>query len=155
MPIAVQALLFYCALSNFDIFKNNNYIPFITTLIFISLNTIASITTLMMHNMETLDKGQIEAAYSLGMNQKQVFKYILFEQGLRRTKPFISQQFILNIKDTALFSVVGFMGLIWQADRNKVFDYDQITPYFIVSIIYLFLVRMTNYLDKKTKKKMI
>ncbi|WP_157084484.1 hypothetical protein [Maize bushy stunt phytoplasma] len=47
------------------------------------------------------------------------------------------------------------MGFIWQADRNKVFDYDQITPYFIVSIIYLFLVRMTNYLDKKTKKKMI
>ncbi|WP_069028160.1 ABC transporter permease subunit [Maize bushy stunt phytoplasma] len=78
IPIAVQVLLFYCALSNFDIFKNNNYTPFITTLIVISLNTIASITTLMMHNIETLDKGQIEAAYSLGMNQKQVFKYILF-----------------------------------------------------------------------------
>ncbi|WP_152550820.1 ABC transporter permease subunit, partial ['Chrysanthemum coronarium' phytoplasma] len=124
--------------------------PFITTLLVISLNTIANLTNLFMHNIKMLDKGQIEAAYSLGMNQKQVFKYILFEQGLQRTKPFIWQQFILNIKDTALFYVVGFMGFIWQADRNKVFDYDQITPYFIVSIIYLFLVRMTNYLDKKT-----
>ncbi|BAD04579.1 ABC-type amino acid transport system, permease [Onion yellows phytoplasma OY-M] len=63
--------------------------PFITTLLVISLNTIANLTNLFMHNIKMLDKGQIEAAYSLGMNQKQVFKYILFEQGLQRTKPFI------------------------------------------------------------------
>ncbi|QKX95595.1 transporter substrate-binding domain-containing protein [Candidatus Phytoplasma asteris] len=152
IPIAVQALLFYFALSNFDIFKNNNYTPFITTLIVISLNTIASITTLMMHNIETLDKGQIEAAYSLGMNQKQVFKYILFEQGLQLTKPFIWQQFIFNIKDTALFSLITFVSLIKQAKDNASIDYDTLTPYFIVSVVYLILVKSIQFISKKTNK---
>ncbi|ABC65214.1 conserved hypothetical protein [Aster yellows witches'-broom phytoplasma AYWB] len=50
-----------------------------------------------------VDKGQIESAFSLGMNQKQTFYNIIFSQALKKSVPFVITKFIINIKDFTSF----------------------------------------------------
>lgn len=58
---------------------------------------------------------------------------------------------ILNTKDAALFEIIVFIELIWQAKITLSISWDLFIPYFIVSMIYLILVILTNYINKKTK----
>ncbi|MBP3059269.1 transporter substrate-binding domain-containing protein [Texas Phoenix palm phytoplasma] len=152
VPISVQALLFFnLFISSFDVFKGFLG-TFYISLIVIVLNTAANLMHIMIENIRFLDQGQIEAAYALGMEKKQVFRYIIFDQSIKRTYPSIFSQFLNNIKDTALFSIIGLMSLLWTAQRNISITYDSVIPYFIVSLIYFVLVSFTNLLVFFTQK---
>lgn len=155
VPVIVLALLFHSVLAkNFEFFKTSLN-AFYVAIIVISLGTTIDFTHKMMHNNKFLDKGQIEAAYALGMNQKQVFKEIIFSQILKRTIPSIKNQFIINIKETAAFSIIGLIDLLWVAKRNVSKTYDVIIPFVVVTLIYIFLVSLIQTASKFkiTKKK--
>ncbi|WP_341266385.1 ABC transporter permease subunit [Candidatus Phytoplasma fraxini] len=149
VPIIIQTLLIYNLLlkTQLNIFKSS-LSSFYTALIIISLNTAFHLISIMVNHAKFLDKGQIEAAYALGMNQKQVFKYIIFEQTLKRIIPSLWSQFIMNFKETSLFAIIGLSSLLWSAERNAAITYNTITPFLIVSVIYLFLVCVINVLNQ-------
>ncbi|QTX03236.1 ABC-type amino acid transport system permease component [Candidatus Phytoplasma luffae] len=155
IPISVQAFLMNRFLTEFS--KNSNIISsnqkvFIAALIIILLNTAANLTSIMINNIKTLDKGQIEGAYALGMDDKKVFKYIIFEQGLKRTYPFIINQLVINIKESALFALIGLNTLLWQAQKEQNLDFDMWTPLIIITVIYLILVFLTRFWIRLRKK---
>ncbi len=153
VPISIQVILVYNLLVlNFDFFKVNSLGSFYTALIIILINNATILTSVFVNNMKLLDKGQIEAAYSLGMEKKQVFSYIILRQTLKRSTPFIWNQLIINFKETALFSIIGLSSLLWTAQRNIVLTNDTITPFVIVSVIYLTLNYLTKYIGKKINK---
>lgn len=154
VPIIVLALLFHSVLANnFEFFKTSLN-AFYVAIIVISLGTTINFTNTMMHHNKFLDKGQIEAAYALGMNQKQVFKEIIFSQILKRTIPSIKNQFIINIKETTAFSIIGLIDLLWVAQRNVSKTYDVIIPFVVITLIYIFLVSLIQTTSKfKITKK--
>ncbi|MDV3205463.1 MAG: transporter substrate-binding domain-containing protein [Weeping tea tree witches'-broom phytoplasma] len=153
VPIAIQALLLYNILiKQIDLLKEPVG-PFFISLFIILFNNAFNFMNIILHHIRFLDQGPIEAAYALGMNQKQVFKHIILEQALKRTSPSIWNQFIVNLKDTALFSIIGLTSLLWSAQRNIAITYDTITPFVIVSIIYLILVSITNIISHKIHKQ--
>ncbi|NWN45646.1 transporter substrate-binding domain-containing protein [Candidatus Phytoplasma pruni] len=153
VPISIQVILVYNLLVlNFDFFKVNSLGSFYTALIIILINNATILTSVFVNNMKLLDKGQIEAAYSLGMEKKQVFSYIILRQTLKRSMPFVWNQLIINFKETALFSIIGLSSLLWTAQRNIVLTNDTITPFVIVSVIYLTLNYLTKYIGKKINK---
>ncbi|WP_349401876.1 ABC transporter permease subunit [Candidatus Phytoplasma solani] len=154
VPIAVQGLIVYKIFIKTGSFNNNVVLRSVyAAFTVISLITMANLTNIMMRNIELINQGQIEAAASLGMNSKQIFRYIIFEQALKTTYPYILQQFIINIKDTALFSIIGLTTLIWKAEQDMSINFDIITPFFIVSVIYLILVGITKYIIKQNSIK--
>ncbi|WP_017193796.1 amino acid ABC transporter permease [Vaccinium witches'-broom phytoplasma] len=150
IPIVIQALLFYSFLVNMPSFKGSLG-PVIVGLIVIMLNTAFNLTEIMLNHIKFLDHGQIEAAYSLGMNQKQVFRYITLGQTFKRTIPSVWNQFIINLKETALFQIIGVVSLIFAAQRQVSITFDTITPYLLISLFYLMLVGMTDLINQKTK----
>ncbi|RMI89196.1 ABC transporter permease subunit [Candidatus Phytoplasma solani] len=147
IPISIQSLLVFNFITTIESFKNIK-IAFSASLIVLLLNTIANLIQIMMHNINLLDKGQIEAGYALGMTQKQVFNCIIFEQSIKKTYPAVGKQFITNIKDISLFSIIGFSSLLWQAQSNASVDLDIWTPYIIVCCVYLIIVFITNFILK-------
>ncbi|MFR0367976.1 transporter substrate-binding domain-containing protein [Candidatus Phytoplasma palmae] len=152
VPISVQALLFFNLFISSVTFFKGFLGTFYISLIVIVLNTTANLMHIMIENIRFLDQGQIEAAYALGMEKKQVFRYIIFDQSIKRTYPSVFSQFLNNIKDTALFSIIGLTSLLWTAQRNISITYDSVIPYFIVSLIYFVLVSTTNLIVFFTQK---
>nr|WP_017192432.1 transporter substrate-binding domain-containing protein [Milkweed yellows phytoplasma] len=153
VPISIQVILVYNLLVlNFNFFKVDSLGSFYTALIIILINNATILTSVFFNNMKLLDKGQFEAAYSLGMKKKQVFSYIILRQTLKRSMPFVWNQLIINFKETALFSIIGLPSLLWSAQRNIVLTNDTITPFVIVSVIYLTLNTLTNCIGKKINK---
>ncbi|PQP79578.1 hypothetical protein C6B37_01550 [Candidatus Phytoplasma phoenicium] len=155
IPLAIVILFLYNCFSfcGVKFFSEGAKGPFYLSLIVCSFNTAFILNNNMINNYKFLDKGQIEAAYVLGMNSQQVFKEIIFNQILQRIMPSLRNQFIFNIKDTAFFSIIGLNNLLWIANRNISATYDIITPLIIISCIYLFLVFLSEILAKFNFKK--
>ncbi|AOF54757.1 ABC-type amino acid ABC transporter, permease protein [Maize bushy stunt phytoplasma] len=149
IPVAAQAMLIYYSIT--FLFKGN-FNPLHTGIFVLILNSLASITMILMQNIKFLDKGQIEAAHSLGMNQKQVFLSIVFPQTLKRSVPFILQQLITNIKDSSFFAIIGVAELSWKAQSNMGATLNPILPFVMISCFYLIIISMTGFLSKMLEK---
>ena len=77
----------------------------------LSLNAGAYMAEIVRGGIEAVDKGQIEAARSLGLTYGKTKKKIVLPQALRTMLPSIINQFIISIKDTSLLSVIGLTEL--------------------------------------------
>lgn len=77
----------------------------------LSLNAGAYMAEIVRGGIEAVDKGQVEAARSLGLTYGKTMKKIVLPQALRTMLPSIINQFIISIKDTSLLSVIGLTEL--------------------------------------------
>ncbi|WP_240992307.1 transporter substrate-binding domain-containing protein [Candidatus Phytoplasma tritici] len=154
IPIAAQAMLVFYGIGYLckDLFEIKSLYAGLFVLV---INSLANITVILMQNIKFLDKGQIEAAHSLGMKQKQVFFSIIFPQTLKRSVPFIVQQFITNIKDSSFFAIIGIAELSWQAQSNMGSTFNPILPFVMISCFYLSIISITNLLNKTFTKNII
>lgn len=87
--------------------------------------------------IESIEKGQVEAAYSLGMSRWQAMRYVVLPQAIRRVLPPLGNDFIAMLKDSSLVSVLGVtditqMGKVYAASTFLYFD-----TYNIVAFLYL------------------
>ena len=102
----VQALIFYYY--GFNLFKrtgltiteiNNIWSFFISGLFTVSLNSTAYLAEVLRGGILAIDKGQTEAARSLGMTNWQTMRKVVFPQAVKNSIPAIGNEFIINIKD--------------------------------------------------------
>ncbi|ABC65431.1 conserved hypothetical protein [Aster yellows witches'-broom phytoplasma AYWB] len=154
IPVAAQAMLVFYGIGYLckDLFEIKRLYAGLFVLV---INSLANITVILMQNIKFLDKGQIEAAHSLGMKKKQVFFSIVFPQTLKRSVPFIVQQFITNIKDSSFFAIIGITELSWQAQSNMGSTFNPILPFVMISFFYLSIISIANLLNKIFNKNII
>jgi His/Glu/Gln/Arg/opine family amino acid ABC transporter permease subunit len=145
-PIFVQLLLWYFGigqlLSNhgFDpytiafnimtVFQNNSLVPLAFSAFFygtigLSFAYGAYLTEVFRAGIETVDKGQTEAALSLGINSRQTMRHIVLPQAVRITVPPFTNYFISLIQDSALLTVLGVAEL---EETTGAFAYPLIDP---------------------------
>ncbi len=146
-PMIVQASFFWYG---FGLFGN----PFYCGLFVVSINTAAYIAEIIRGGIQSIDKGQTEAAYALGMNHIQTMVYVIIPQAIKNAFPAIGNEFIVNIKDTAVLSVIGIFELFNQGRKITGMHYRQLEVYFIVGIIYLFLTYTISSILKRIEIKM-
>ncbi len=122
-------------------------------LITVSLNTTAYLTEVLRGGIESLNKGQMEAARSLGMTRTQSMVHVIFPQGIKNSLPAICNEFIINIKDTSVLSVISVMDLFFIIDsiNGKYANQDGI---FIAAILYLVLTLGISKLLSSIERKM-
>jgi putative lysine transport system permease protein len=104
--------------------------------------------------IQSLDKGQNEAARSIGMNNFQTMIYIILPQAIKNAFPAIGNEFVVNIKDTSVLNVVGITELFFQSMTVAGTTYAFRETFFISAIIYLFLTYTTTSILKVVEKRM-
>ncbi len=140
-PMLVQAMIFYYGLGHLGI-----RIPILLAgLIIVSLNTAAYLTEVLRAGLLGVDVGQREAAESLGMSNAQVYRKILLPQALKNMVPAIGNELVVNIKDTAVLSVIGVAELFYMGRAVASATYRHYEAFIIVSIIYLLTVMVAVY----------
>lgn len=103
--------------------------------------------------IQSIHKGQMEAARSLGMNYAQAMRHIILPQAFRRIIPPLAGQFISLIKDSSLVSVIALADLMFQGQQAVARTYDAFEIYFTVAFLYLvmtFTLSMaTQYVERR------
>ncbi len=112
--------------------------PFILGVIVLALNSAAYQCEIFRAGIQSISKGQFEAARSLGMSGAQTMAFVIIPQTVRRVLPTMTSEFILLYKDTSLLAAVGVMEIVMYA-KTIVASTGSITPYIVAAIFYLVL----------------
>lgn len=147
-PLLLQIFFIYYALPMVDIRLDR----FTAAVLSFTLNYAAYFTEIFRAGIQSIDKGQYEAAKVLGLNYFQTMKLIIAPQALKRVLPPTCSEAINLIKDTALVAVIGLDDLL-RAAKEVVSREFVMYPFFIAAAIYLILtfvvVNLFKYLEKK------
>lgn len=151
-PLMVQILFIYFGLPMAFGFRWNLTIA---SIVIMSINAGAYMTELFRGGIESVDKGQMEAARSLGLSYAQAMRKVVLPQALRTMLPSIINQFIASLKDTSLLSVIGLRELTQNTRIIVANNMEALSMYFIVGVYYWVFVSVltfiANQIEKRTK----
>lgn len=105
-------------------------------IIAISLNSAAYVGEIIRAGLLSIDKGQMEAARSLGMSHKMAMLYIIIPQAFKNILPALGNEVIVLIKESSIVSVVGIHDLMYNADTIRGNTYLPFEPLIIAAAIY-------------------
>ncbi|HEP4081756.1 TPA: amino acid ABC transporter permease [Streptococcus pyogenes] len=106
-------------------------------IIIISLNSGAYISEIVRAGIEAVPKGQLEAAYSLGIRPQNAMRYVILPQAFKNILPALGNEFITIIKDSAFLQTIGVMEL-WNGAQSVVTTtYSPISPLLVAAFYYL------------------
>lgn len=149
-PLLLQLYFTYFGLSVVGI----NLSPFTAAAITFIINYAAYYTEIFRGGLQSIDKGQFEAAKTLGMDYKQTMKRIIIPQTFARVLPPISNEAINLVKDTALVTVIGMPEILKAAKEILNRDFT-ITPFVIAAAIYLCLTFIIVFIFRKLEEKYV
>jgi polar amino acid transport system permease protein len=87
--------------------------------------------------IQSIDRGQMEAARSLGLSHVQAMVHVILPQALRRILPPLASEFIALVKDSSLASVIGFQELAQQTRGVQSGSYMSFEPWLAAAVLYL------------------
>jgi polar amino acid transport system substrate-binding protein len=118
----------------------------------LALNSSAYLAEIFRAGIQSIQKGQFEAASSLGMNGVQTMFFVIIPQTIRRVIPTMTSEFILLYKDTSLLAAVGVMEQMMFA-KTLVNTTGNMTPYVVSACYYLIvtlpLTRIISVFERK------
>lgn len=112
--------------------------PIMLGVIVLAMNSAAYLCEIFRAGIQSISKGQFEAAASLGMNKAQTMLFVIIPQTVRRVIPTMTSEFILLYKDTSLLAAVGIMEVVMYA-KTIVASTGSITPYIVAAVFYLII----------------
>ena len=143
-PLMLQLLFFYFALPMVGIKLSG----MTSALLAFSLNYTAYFTEIFRAGIQSIEKGQYEAAKTLGMTYVQTMKRIIVPQMVRRVLPPISNETINLVKDTSLIYILAMNDLLRVARTIVQREFDM-TPFFIAAVFYLVMTFVLTWMFKK------
>ncbi|HOQ11074.1 MAG TPA: amino acid ABC transporter permease [Spirochaetota bacterium] len=147
-PLLLQLFFTYYGLSIIGITLQ----PFTAAALTFVVNYSAYLTEIYRAGIESIDKGQYEAARALNMDYFQTMRRIILPQVVRRTIPPTCNEAITLVKDTALVVVLGMGDLLRSA--KELFSRDfAITPFAIAAVLYLLMTTVIVYFFRKIEDK--
>jgi glutamine transport system permease protein len=150
-PLLVQILLIHFAVIPFLIGSTN---AIAAGIIALSLNAAAYISEIFRAGIQSLEKGQMEAARSLGMNHVQAMRYVILPQAFKRMIPPLGNEFIVLLKDSSLISLVAAPELMYWVDAAKGQYYRVWEPYLTAAAIYLILTVSLSYILNRLERRL-
>jgi len=151
-PMMVQSMVIFWG---YAFMNNGNTLPLIPAGIFIvSINTGAYMTEIVRGGIISIDKGQFEGAYSVGMTHWQTMTNVVIPQVMRNILPSISNEFVINIKDTSVLNVIGVMELYYMANKIQMMTWNIFETYLIVCIMYFVMTFTVTRILRLCEKKL-
>ena len=155
-PLLVQLLLIgYGAPQVLNFTTPDNWF-YVAGVIALSLNSGAYITEIFRAGIQSIDRGQTEAARSLGMSQAQSMISVILPQAFKRVVPPLGNEFIAMLKDSSLLSVLAIQELLLSGKLIVGRTYQPFPVYIAVAAIYLVMTlvisRFVNYTERRLAK---
>ena len=152
-PLMLQLLIMYYGIPLIKIFGYRIIIePYTAGIITFVINYAAYILEIVRGGIESIDKGQYEAAQVLGYSYWQKMIYIILPQAIRRVLPTLGNEAIALIKDTSLIYVLAVTEIM-KRTKELANTYYNITPYICAIFIYLILSLIVDRIFKIIEKK--
>ena len=153
-PMMVQAMIVYYgilgiirATGDFSGAELNQiWSAFNAGLVTVSLNSTAYMMEVLRGGIAAVDKGQMEAARSLGLSQWQAMLKVVFPQGIKNSIPGLSNELVINIKDSSVLSIISVFDLTFAARTIGGNYYDYFPAFLIAAAIYLVLTMVATWL---------
>ena len=120
----------------------------------ISINTGAYMAEIIRSGLQSVDKGQTEAAKSIGMSTAQTLRYIIFPQAIRNAFPSIGNQLIVNIKDSCMLNVLSVTDLFFQSQSIAGSNLLFMETFFVTAILYLILTTVATFILNQIEKRL-
>lgn len=105
----------------------------------ISINSAAYISEVIRSGLQSVDKGQTEAARSLGLNESQTMRYIILPQAVKNILPALVNEFVTLIKESSIVSFIGLHDLMYYANAARTATYKAFEPLLYAAFIYFVL----------------
>ncbi|MHB1391597.1 MAG: amino acid ABC transporter permease [Clostridia bacterium] len=105
-------------------------------IIAISLNSAAYVAEIIRAGILSIDKGQMEAARSLGMSHRMAMTNIIIPQAFKNILPALGNEFIVLVKESAIVSVIGIHDLMYNTDTVRGNTYKPFAPLVVAAAIY-------------------
>lgn len=139
-PMMVQLLIM-----SFVIFASSRNFTMVGTLT-LGINSGAYVAEIIRGGLMSVDKGQMEAGRSLGLNYGTTMRFIIIPQAVKAILPALGNEFIILLKDTSLITVIGGKELLYAAQGIYNRTYEQMFPLLGIAAIYLLLVCILSWL---------
>ena len=152
-PLLVQIFLVYFAL---PALIHQQVDAFFAAVFACSINSGAYVAEIFRGGIESIDRGQMEAGRSLGMNWWQTMRFVILPQAFKRIIPPLGNEFIAMLKDSSLVSVIGFEELTRRGQLIIARTYASFEIWLSVAFIYLIMTfavaRLVGLLERRYKK---
>ena len=150
-PLMVQATFIYFGLSAA---LNMPITSFTASIIVLMLNSGAYLSEIFRSGISAINKGQMEAARSLGLPQGVAMRKIILPQAFRIVIPSVTNQFIITLKDTSILSVIGVAEMMRQSQQLIANNFRAFETYAIVAVWYYVLVIILTKLFKLLERRL-
>ncbi|WP_411682637.1 amino acid ABC transporter permease [Clostridium thailandense] len=137
-PILVQLYIVFYGLPHVGV----NLPDFIAGIVALSVNSGAYVAEIIRAGIQAVDKGQMEAARSIGMTQGMAMRYIIIPQAIKNILPALGNEFITVIKESSIASIIGIHELMYNADTVRGNIFKPFEPLIVAAILY-FLMTFT------------
>lgn len=145
-PLLIQLYIVYYGIKD---------IPMLAAgVVAMSLNSSAYIAEIIRAGINAVDKGQFEAARSLGMPVFLTYKEIIIPQALKNILPALGNEFIILIKESAIVSVIGIHDLMYNTDVVRGNTFIAFEPLVVAALIYFALTFTLSKLLGKVERRM-
>lgn len=156
-PLLVQIFLVYFGIPMLLQWQTmpDNY-QYTAGILAMGLNSGAYIAEIFRAGIQSIDRGQTEAARSLGMTQAQALRYVILPQAFKRTIPPLGNEFIALLKDSSLLSIIAIQELFYTGKIITGRTYQPLPMYLAVALYYLVMTQLiaqwVAYMERRLGK---
>ena len=150
-PMMVQAMVIYYGAMQY---LGLDMPQMLAAVLIVSVNTGAYMAEIIRGGIISVDKGQVEAAKSIGMTHWQTMSAIVLPQAVRNIMPSIGNEFVVNIKDSSVLNVISVSELFFMSKSAAGTYYKYFEVFFITALIYLVLTFSITRLLRLLERKM-
>jgi polar amino acid transport system permease protein len=148
-PLLVQIFLFYFIVAT--IFELETFVAGVLSLgIFFG----AYMAEILRGAIQSIDKGQLEAAQSLGITKFQAMRYIILPQAFKRALPTLVGEMISLVKDSSLVSVISITDLTKVGKEIVANTFSPFETWIIIALLYLTITSVMTYIGHRLEKSM-
>lgn len=151
-PMMVQSMVIYWG---YAFATGGKTLPLVTSgIMIVSINTGAYMAEIVRGGIISIDKGQFEGASSIGMSHSQTMLKVIIPQVMRNILPSVSNEFVINIKDTSVLNVIGVTELYYFAGIIKRQNFQTFQTYLVVCVIYFILTFTVTQILRFCERKL-
>lgn len=163
-PLLVQLFIIYYGLQAIGIrFPDSpiasrilgiNFADFMAGVITMGINSGAYVCEIFRAGIQSIDKGQSEAARSLGLSQTRTLIYVVIPQAIRNVLPALGNEFVVVIKESSIVSIIGIADLMYKANTVRGNTFQPFEPLLVAALVYFLLTFPLSKLLARIEKRM-
>ena len=149
-PLLVQIFLVYFAL---PVITGQRFDPFVAAIGSCGIHSGAYVAELFRAGIQSIDKGQMEAARSLGLPYSTAMRRVVLPQAIKTMIPSIINQFIITLKDTSILSVIGFPELVKAGQIVIARNFETFKMWAIIAVMYLIVITTLSKIARALERR--